>query len=594
MGDLELRSDENVLVRTNGIFVKSLPFEGILTNRRILLIDKSKDLRPPKEISLATVKDIETGENAIRDQTITLSMVAKTGGLRQMILTFSRQTGGNRIKERDEWVKLLKKNTGQVFEQAVHRNVQPVEAEDRYPEEPAPARIGNVNSPLQQNPPARIAIQKEVEQPRPVKRIIESGPVPDAQPTPAPPPEPAALLPSSGLGLYCTRCGNKLAEGSAFCNRCGSPVNVPVIPPEVVPPAPAPTPRRTAVAEPAEQPAQRTTSEGRRETPVTGQISIPEEELSWEEMPEHLPAPVRTPVRTTLPDTISEPEFDQVAAPQDQTPPAPPEKPGKGRKGLLPRLFSPKELAPTPLKPGSMPTRSAPPAPKRPVRPSSGRGLRPGKRAIYAVVGIVVIIAVLLIGARFVYPMITRGEISLPTGTSGETTPTPTINGAAASSTPTASGTWVMPKEPLAVTIPSTGVYVYVNYIGGFKGTYGISSDLKTATDSGEKIFEVLNATGTVQADIAKTDPSTRHAITVEIYKDSNVLTSGTTDASFGKVTLSVDVATGVAKAPVMSPSTGATTTEPVKASATTSPAGSGNTSVTKTGAPGTNATTAH
>jgi len=577
MGDPELRSDENVLVRTNGIFVKSLPFEGILTNRRIILVDKSKNLRPPKEISLATVKDIETGENAIRDQTITLSMVAKTGELRQMILTFSRQTGGNRIKERDEWVKLLKKNTGQVFEQAVHRNVQPVEEEDLYPEE---------------QPPARIAIRKEVEQPRPVKRIIESGPVPEVQPAPVSAPEPAAAPQFSGLGLYCTRCGDKLAEGSAFCNRCGSPVSVTVTPP-VSPSSPAPDPLRTAVAEPAEQPVQRKSYEGRRETPVIGQISIPEEELSWEDIPEHVPAPVRS-LACKVPDAISEPEFDQVAAPQDQTPPARPAKPGKARTGFLPRLFSPKELGPTPLKPESMSTRSAPPAPKKPKRPLSGRGFRPGKRAIFVVVGIVVIIAVVLIGALFVHSMITKGGISLPASTSGGTTSTPTITGATMSSTPTVSGTLMIPKETPAVTLPSTGVWVHVNYIGGFVGNYGIPSDLQTATDSGEKLYEVLNATGTVQAAIAKTDSSTRHAITVEIYKNGKVLTSGTTDASLGKVTLSVDTTTGVAKAPVISPGTCETTTAPVKASATTSPAGSGNTSAIKTVAPATNATAAH
>ncbi len=72
MGDPELRSDESVILRTEGIFVKSIPFEGILTNKRIILVDRVKNLLPQKEIPLVTIKDVEVGENAIRDQIISL------------------------------------------------------------------------------------------------------------------------------------------------------------------------------------------------------------------------------------------------------------------------------------------------------------------------------------------------------------------------------------------------------------------------------------------------------------------------------------------------------------------------------------------
>ncbi len=124
MGDPELRSDESVLLRTQGIFVKSIPFEGILTNKRIILVDRATNLLPQKEIPLVTLKDFQAGENAIRDQIITLSVMAKTGETRQMILTFSRQTGGTRIKERDDWMRVLKENTSSSFEQVI-RKVMP-------------------------------------------------------------------------------------------------------------------------------------------------------------------------------------------------------------------------------------------------------------------------------------------------------------------------------------------------------------------------------------------------------------------------------------------------------------------------------------
>ncbi len=121
MGDPELRGDENILVRTPGVYVKSIPFEGILTNKRIILIDRATNLLPPKEIPLVTVKEVEGGENAIRDQIIKLSVLTKTGETRQMILTFSRQTGGNRIKDRDTWLKTIKDNTSSSFEQVIRK-----------------------------------------------------------------------------------------------------------------------------------------------------------------------------------------------------------------------------------------------------------------------------------------------------------------------------------------------------------------------------------------------------------------------------------------------------------------------------------------
>jgi hypothetical protein len=101
---------------------------------------------------------------------------------------------------------------------------------------------------------------------------------------------------------------------------------------------------------------------------------------------------------------------------------------------------------------------------------------------------------------------------------------------------------------------------VYVNYIGGWKGTYGSPGSLLTETNSGERIRPVDNATGTVTASFLKLDSSS-HALTVSIYKDGKVLSSGATNTANGKVTLSVDTTTGIAQQPVISGSSGTTTT---------------------------------
>jgi len=51
MADPELRSDEKVLLRSRGLCQVD-PFEGILTNKRIILVDRARTLHPRRSLSL--------------------------------------------------------------------------------------------------------------------------------------------------------------------------------------------------------------------------------------------------------------------------------------------------------------------------------------------------------------------------------------------------------------------------------------------------------------------------------------------------------------------------------------------------------------
>ena len=82
----ELYSDERVVLQAQNVKVKSVSFEVVLTTRRLVLIDTKKNSIPPQEINLATLKDVESGENAIRDPTITISIITISGNTRQMVL----------------------------------------------------------------------------------------------------------------------------------------------------------------------------------------------------------------------------------------------------------------------------------------------------------------------------------------------------------------------------------------------------------------------------------------------------------------------------------------------------------------------------
>jgi hypothetical protein len=169
----------------------------------------------------------------------------------------------------------------------------------------------------------------------------------------------------------------------------------------------------------------------------------------------------------------------------------------------------------------------------------------------------VLLIIAAIVGGFFIYPLIAKGG-SIAPNTSDSLTPTAT--------TLVSSGT-INPKVTPEVTVPVDGVYVHIKYLGGWKGSYGISSDLRNLTNSGDRYYPVENATGTVEASFEKLDSSTKQTLVIEILKNGRVLTSGNTTAGFGKVTLSVDTATGVAKPPQVSAGAAAVP------SATTTPA---------------------
>jgi hypothetical protein len=178
----------------------------------------------------------------------------------------------------------------------------------------------------------------------------------------------------------------------------------------------------------------------------------------------------------------------------------------------------------------------------------------PGKQTILTAAVALVVILLIAAGALFVYPILTSGGMTLPSGDN--------TTHSSGSSAILKTGTIVI-KETPAPVIPLTGVYVHINYLGGFKGSYGIPDMLTTVPgNSGDRIWEVENATNSsVQATFEKLDGS-GHPLLVEIYKDGKLLTSGTTTVGHGSVTLSVDIVTGKATAPVTSGEGSAAKTE--------------------------------
>jgi hypothetical protein len=91
------------------------------------------------------------------------------------------------------------------------------------------------------------------------------------------------------------------------------------------------------------------------------------------------------------------------------------------------------------------------------------------------------------------------------------------------------------------VTVPEEGVYVRVIYLGGFGGTYGMAGNMTTTRNSGDRVFVIEDATGTVSATFHKED-STLHEIVVEIYKDGKSLQAARNSSSYGEASVTTTV----------------------------------------------------
>jgi hypothetical protein len=523
MGDPELYNDESILLKTPDVFVKSIPFEAILTNKRIILVDRKKDLIPAKDILLATIRDVEPSENAIRDQLITLSIITNTGGTRQVVLTFSRQAGGGRKRERDQWVKVLRELTSSPLQKAF-RKVIPTfdQAPKTIQHEPAPPPRIEIMS--------RPGVKKEIEGAFPIKKIVETTYTP-------PKPVETTSLPD---GFFCTRCGNRVPPGSIFCNRCGTKV---VTPEQVVITEPATQPAPSSMPGTPVQPTER------RERPIDQEIrSI--EPLIEGSVPREEPAPVIPPQIQPSPET---PLAAESVAPQPAPLPQEVIQIQPGKRSIIPQIFLRKDI---PQKPASSPSPASP--------PPEGISLPPTRKRTYVAIALIILVILAIAGGAFIYMNNPQKSTGTETGKLGNMTPPRTTKMVTVRTTTLSPVTTTRP-EPTEVTIPPDGVWVRVSYAGAFAGTFGTGGNLQEYADSGDRFRQIPTENGTAYASFQKQDGSGQELV-VAIYKNGVLITRKATTAPMGMVDILVNVMTAT---PISTTTTGAVTTMPTAVNTT-------------------------
>ena len=93
-------------------------------------------------------------------------------------------------------------------------------------------------------------------------------------------------------------------------------------------------------------------------------------------------------------------------------------------------------------------------------------------------------------------------------------------------------------KETTAPTVPSTGRYVQVTYMGSFSGTYGPAGALTKVQDSGSRVYPVDITNTTTIARFQKLDGSTKQGMTVQIYQSGKAVKSVTNNSAYGIVSI--------------------------------------------------------
>ena len=500
----ELGSDESVILQAHNIKVKSVVFEAVLTNKRLVLIDGKKGLIPPQEILIINIRTVDGGENAIRDPILTFSILSVGGTARQMILTFPRVASGERKRERDDWLKALTAQISSI---------------DNYPVIPEPTESDQlssqntvITSPSQSGSSVASSPKKKIEITRPIRNIVESAPA-------MPRPVETTTLP---IGSFCSRCGSRVPPESVFCNRCGTPVvsstDVPAVPQAIISPPPVVAPS------------------------VVPQVQIPTPPvfgLGGDRKERTLDEVIHS-IEPLIED--SKPRSSEPAPLVPRHYPAPPplvETPAVEPSAVAP-LAEPAALSPSgePVPADATPSTSPPPIPQAVPAPA------PKKRKVVTIAALAIVILIVIgaivifsnsLGTTPVTPVITPTITPIPTVITKTATPTPS---------PTPVVTQVVIQTPTSspqFAIPQNGVWVRITYSGKYSGTYGTPGSQSPVDDTGNHFYPVSTIDGPVVASIQKMDGSS-NTLAIEVYKNGELSGSETTKLPRGTIDIQVDL----------------------------------------------------
>jgi hypothetical protein len=587
-----LKRGESIILTTDRVSINSLLYEVLLTTRHLILVDIRYDQFLPQKIPLSSILSVKGGKVATGEPVITLifSDDDSMPGSEPMLLIFTQQPGEQRKRERDEWLKNLMANIVSVRQETITSGSPPVDTghgiRPSSRRSGAHEKITPYTTTVDTSPaPVELAILPDEseswevpaeDQESPGKVISE----PDTQPeiTYAIP-EPEEIPPVTGVD-----------SGSAGTLPEPAPEEMagsrPVPPDEEKIPDTVIDIQITEASAAGEISAEPETtpgtekpfaiilhdalksllsSEEKKEFP---EASPPSESLregieaAQQEEPESPELPTLSePEVVEFPDAGSslEPSGEETEAAQQEEPESP-ELPTSSGQEIVESPTVVKEDSEVSgmiasdageiAQPGQETSGQA--IPQIPKSPPPTRGSGSQRQTSIFVTAIILIILAIGIGVVFYshdYPSPSMEPIPLPTPSLQQTTllQTPVQQTTPQQTTPqqtTVPQTTVQITEaPTPVVIPMDGIWVRVVYTGSYNGKVGNPGSLQSVQGSGDQIYKIKNA-GLVQLQINKNDNS-GNPLTVEIYRNGELMTHQVRSAPMGSIELLIDAKTG-------------------------------------------------
>jgi len=237
--------------------------------------------------------------------------------------------------------------------------------------------------------------------------------------------------------------------------------------------------------------------------------------------------PVASEEASVSPDLPPSPEPETVESP------AVPRQDSPLSEPVLPEAGKGDESVQQPAPAATPHTSGSPP-------PTAGPGSR---RLTFIAVAAIILIILGIAGVMVFYPQNSIAPVVEPTPL-----PTPTIQ-------QTPQPIPVIPLPTLLI-IPTTGVWVRVDYPRTYYGLVGNTGSMKGVTGSGDQLYKIYESEGIVQVQIQKPDNS-GDTLTVEIYRDGKVIGNRSVSIPRGSVELLIDAKTGnpPGMTPVVTPS---------------------------------------
>ena len=614
MGSPYLESGESLILTTDRVSVNTVQYDMLLTTRYLILVDARYAQFQPQMIPLLTIQSVKGGKTANGELVITLFFTesGSSGKSESMVLLFSQQPGEQRKRERDDWLKTLMGLIVSVRQESSYESIATADPEIGI--RPSKRRqispdIPHPYTKVVETRPAQIEliiIPDEPESPVFSEEIQELPEIyfPEEETQSEVTPAPCVKEETPGDSQVVAESPDIISpslpdieetpvdsqEASGLLDTL-SPPEVPII----IEPAPVneeeSDSQDTITLVPAfeEIPGAPEADSGEQKR-VSVSLLAAVKSLSSPKERTGLPDSVLTPLPgleetrvaaleiTGLPFPLLPPEVPEiVVSPYTQEEKAEPillpetstieEKPGASQENTgypdLPNSPDPvavespavlgqdSQLAEqVPFEAGNGDESVQQPAPEAtphtPGSPPPTAG--PGSRLLTLIaVAAIILIFLGIAGVVVFYPQNLTAPRVEPTPL-----PTQTIQ-------QTLQPTLVIPL-PTAVIIPTTGVWVRVDYPRSYYGLVGNSGSMRGVNGSGDQIYKIHESDGIVQAQVQKTD-NTGDTLTVEVYRDGKVIGNRSVSIPRGSVELLIDAKTGnpPAMTPVVTPSSNQT-----------------------------------